>query len=165
MPGMQTQLNAVINKPGDYLGQAAHYSGYGFSHMRFRFHGLSDDEFAEWVNKAKAGGQDLTRDKLRELMVPTQERTPPAFYASYDADLYERILNRCVNDNQVCMPQIMALDASRSRRLPFGDASCVAAVEGGVIGSDEKNPLARWSRSGQKPPAASFAAAERKPSL
>ena len=41
MPGMQTQLHAVINKPGDYEGFSANYSGAGFSGMQFKFHGLS----------------------------------------------------------------------------------------------------------------------------
>ena len=35
MPGMQTQLHAVINRPGDYEGFSANYSGAGFSGMRF----------------------------------------------------------------------------------------------------------------------------------
>ena len=33
MPGMETQLHAVINKQGDYCGLSAHYSGTGFSRM------------------------------------------------------------------------------------------------------------------------------------
>ena len=40
MPGMQTKLHAVINKPGEYEGLSSNYSGDGFSHMRFKFHGL-----------------------------------------------------------------------------------------------------------------------------
>ena len=36
MPGMETQLHAVMNKPGDYEGFSANYSGAGFSGMRFR---------------------------------------------------------------------------------------------------------------------------------
>ena len=42
MPGMETKLHAVINKPGVYEGFSANYSGAGFSGMRFKFHGLSD---------------------------------------------------------------------------------------------------------------------------
>ncbi|MGH8629559.1 MAG: ubiquinol oxidase subunit II, partial [Burkholderiales bacterium] len=41
MPGMQTKLHAVINRAGDYEGFSANYSGEGFSHMRFRFAGVS----------------------------------------------------------------------------------------------------------------------------
>ena len=50
MPGMQTQLHAVINKPGDYEGFSANYSGAGFSGMRFKFRGLSPRRVPErWV--------------------------------------------------------------------------------------------------------------------
>lgn len=41
MPGMETKLHAVINKQGEYEGFSANYSGDGFSHMRFKFHGLT----------------------------------------------------------------------------------------------------------------------------
>ena len=49
MPGMQTTLHAVINQPGDFEGFSANYSGAGFSDMRFRFHGLSDENFDQWI--------------------------------------------------------------------------------------------------------------------
>ena len=64
MPGMETELHAVINKPGDYEGFSANYSGAGFSHMRFRFHGLDNAGFAQWVQSAKAGGQTLGPRRL-----------------------------------------------------------------------------------------------------
>jgi cytochrome o ubiquinol oxidase subunit 2 len=43
MPGMETQLNAVINKEGVFHGLASHYSGAGFAGMTFKFHGLSNE--------------------------------------------------------------------------------------------------------------------------
>jgi cytochrome o ubiquinol oxidase subunit 2 len=49
MPGMQTELHAVINRPGDYDGFSANYSGAGFSDMRFKFHGMSSGDFERWV--------------------------------------------------------------------------------------------------------------------
>src|SRR3984893_134077 len=57
MPGMQTQLNAVMNRPGEYDGFSANYSGAGFSGMHFEFRGVTADEFRKWVQSAKAGGQ------------------------------------------------------------------------------------------------------------
>src|SRR3546814_8034930 len=45
MPGMETQLHAVINKPGDYTGFSANYSGAGFSDMHFQFAGMSSNDF------------------------------------------------------------------------------------------------------------------------
>src|SRR3984893_3766022 len=57
MPGMQTQLNAVINRPGDYEGFSANYSGAGLSGTHFRFQGVTAAGFQKWVQSAKAGGQ------------------------------------------------------------------------------------------------------------
>lgn len=49
MAGMETKLHAVINEEGVYDGFSGNYSGEGFSHMRFKFHGLSQDGFDTWV--------------------------------------------------------------------------------------------------------------------
>ena len=57
MPGMETTLHAVINRPGVYDGFSSNYSGEGFSHMRFKFHGLPNDEFDRWVQQVKASGE------------------------------------------------------------------------------------------------------------
>src|SRR2546427_11920127 len=65
MPGMQTELNAVINKPGVFHGLASHYSGAGFSGMTFKFHGLSNEEFDQWVAKAKSEGKALRSEERR----------------------------------------------------------------------------------------------------
>ena len=114
MPGMQTELNAVINQPGVYKGMSSHYSGAGFSGMHFQFHGLSREDFDAWVARAKAEGQPLTRDAYRELARPS-ERNPVARYASVEDGLYQRVLNLCVEDGQACMHEVMARDAVRNR--------------------------------------------------
>jgi cytochrome o ubiquinol oxidase subunit 2 len=114
MPGMETQLNAVINKPGTYKGMSSHYSGAGFAGMTFKFHGLSDEDFEQWVAKAKADGKPLSRDAYRELAKPS-ERDPVQLFSSVEDRLYERILNRCIEDGQACMHEVMAMDASKTR--------------------------------------------------
>ena len=111
MPGMETKLHAVINKPGEFEGFSANYSGAGFSGMRFKFHGLSNEGFDEWVKKAKAGKDgELSRETYVKLETPS-ERDPVRHYASVAPDLYDAILNRCVDRNKMCMKQMMAIDA------------------------------------------------------
>jgi cytochrome o ubiquinol oxidase subunit 2 len=111
MPGMETKLHAVINKPGEFEGFSANYSGAGFSGMRFKFHGLSNEGFDEWVKKAKAGKDgELTRETYLKLEAPS-ERDPVRHYASVAPDLYDAVLNRCVDRNKMCMKQMMAIDA------------------------------------------------------
>ncbi|MEP6589363.1 MAG: ubiquinol oxidase subunit II, partial [Polaromonas sp.] len=93
MPGMQTKLHAVINQPGEFDGISANYSGAGFSGMRFKFHGLSDGDFAQWVNTVKASPQALSRDSYLQLEKPS-ERHPVQRYATVAPDLYDAIVNR-----------------------------------------------------------------------
>ncbi|MFZ1181561.1 MAG: ubiquinol oxidase subunit II [Herbaspirillum sp.] len=109
MPSMQTALNAVINKPGEFEGFSANYSGHGFSDMRFKFHGLSNDGFDAWVKKVKAGGGVLERDDYVALEKPSI-KDPVRYYKTVDATLYHAILNRCVKAGQVCIDRQMATD-------------------------------------------------------
>ena len=111
MPGMETKLNAVINKPGVYDGISANYSGAGFSHMRFKFHGLQGAEFDNWIQKAKAEGKTLSRDDYLKLERPS-EREPVRRWATVAPGLYDAILNRCVEPGKMCMRHMMAVDAS-----------------------------------------------------
>jgi len=95
MPGMQTQLNAVMNSPGTYEGFSANYSGAGFSGMHFKFKGLSADEFSKWVQSVKGSSQVLSKESYVNLAAPS-EGEPVHLYSSVDASLYDAILNQCV---------------------------------------------------------------------
>lgn len=111
MPGMQTQVHAVINTAGIYDGFSANYSGAGFSHMRFKFLGLSPVDFDRWVQSNKVSGNTLSRTDYLKLEQPS-EREPVRRYASVDSSLYNAILNRCVDSSKMCMNQMMAIDAA-----------------------------------------------------
>ena len=111
MPGMQTKLHGVINTAGVYDGFSANYSGEGFSHMRFKFHGLSPVNFDQWVDSVKTSGSALGRSEYLKLEKPS-EREPVRRYASVDTGLYAAILNRCVDSSKMCMDQMMAIDAA-----------------------------------------------------
>ncbi|MDY7578893.1 ubiquinol oxidase subunit II [Herbaspirillum sp. RTI4] len=110
MPGMQTELNAVINKPGVFDGFSANYSGAGFSDMRFKFKGMSSDDFDQWVQATKSGKTKLNRDDYLQLEKPSI-RDQARRYSSVDASLYHAILNRCVESGKMCMDEMMAMDA------------------------------------------------------
>ncbi|MBU6246814.1 MAG: ubiquinol oxidase subunit II [Xanthomonadaceae bacterium] len=119
MPGMQTVLHAVINKPGDFDGFSSNYSGHGFTDMRFRFLGMSTADFSKWVAKVRASGTTLDRAAFDKLKLPSRAE-PVHYFAHYSADLYQQILNRCVDPGQVCMSRMMAMDAQRGRGAPGG---------------------------------------------
>jgi len=102
MPGMQTELNAVINKEGTYKGLNSHYNGAGFSGMTFKFLGLSNEGFDAWVDQAKSADQPLDKTTYLNLVKPS-ERNPVARFSSVQEGLYDRILNMCVEDGKPCM--------------------------------------------------------------
>jgi cytochrome o ubiquinol oxidase subunit II len=111
MPGMQTKLHAVINKPGNFEGFSANYSGAGFSHMRFRFHALDNEGFEKWAQKARDNGKALSREGYMRLEEPS-EKEPVRYYNAVTAGLYDAIVDRCVDTRKMCMSQMMAIDSS-----------------------------------------------------
>ena len=115
MPAMQTELHAVINEPGDYEGLSANYSGAGFSGMHFRFYGMAQKDFDGWIAKARAAGGSLDLQAYEQLRQPERD-APARSFASFEPDLYTRILDRCIDASQTCMSQAMSADA------PSGDA-------------------------------------------
>ena len=111
MPGMQTKLHAVINKPGVYEGFSANYSGSGFSGMHFAFHGLSEGDFAKWVADVRAGDGKLGRAEYLRLEKPS-ENVPVIRFGAVEARLYKAILNMCVEPGKMCMNEMSAIDAN-----------------------------------------------------
>lgn len=110
MPAMETKLHGVFNVKGDYQGLSSHYSGAGFSGMRFKAHAVDDAGFAAWVDAAKSSGQSLDRARYLTLAVPS-ENDKPAFFSAVEPDLYDRVVNLCVEEGKMCMAEMAALDA------------------------------------------------------
>ena len=74
--------------------------------MHFLFHGVTEEGFAQWVAKAKAGGGDLNRDAYVKLAAPS-EYDPVKYYATVEPGLYRAILTHCVDaDNPSCMTRL-----------------------------------------------------------
>ncbi|MDE2489138.1 MAG: ubiquinol oxidase subunit II [Alphaproteobacteria bacterium] len=101
MPRMQTQLHAVINKPGVYDGLSANFSGSGFSDMRFKFKGMSQADFDSWVAGLRASPAHLTRADYAQLAKPSGDE-PVRHYATVDPDLFTRIIGGCAAPGQAC---------------------------------------------------------------
>jgi cytochrome o ubiquinol oxidase subunit II len=106
MPGMQSQLHAVLDRPVESEGFSANYSGAGFSDMRFALKGVDDAGFAGWLAEARRSSKALELPAYRELLVRS-ERVPVMHFSSIDRDLYRRILERCVEPGTPCMSDTM----------------------------------------------------------
>ena len=109
MPGMETALHGVINEEGVYDGFSSNYSGAGFSGMRFKFHGMDEAGFEEWIADAQAQDATLDRDTYRDLAQPS-ENVAPMHFAGVEDGLYHDIMNMCVEPGQMCMDDMMMKD-------------------------------------------------------
>lgn len=111
MPGMQTRLHAVLNRPGDYAGFSANYSGAGFSGMRFTLHGVAPQGFQRWVSSVRAAGGRLDRAQYLELARPS-ENEPVRHYAAVEPTLYASVLQMCVAPGEACTGAMARADSA-----------------------------------------------------
>jgi cytochrome o ubiquinol oxidase subunit 2 len=112
MPGMETKLHAVINKPVQSKGFSANYSGAGFSDMRFDYRGVSQQDFAAWVKQVRGQSRVLDTQGYLALEKPS-ERNPVQGFGTVEDKLFERIVNMCVVPGAICMDVMMAQDRAR----------------------------------------------------
>lgn len=110
MPGMESQLHAVMNQPGTFEGLSTNYSGAGFAGMHFKLASLSSTDFDKWVAKVKADGGALDRNTYLDLERPS-ENVPPRTYGTVDASLFQLAVNQCVEPGKMCLDDMMAIDA------------------------------------------------------
>ncbi|WP_342620180.1 ubiquinol oxidase subunit II [Rhodoferax sp. GW822-FHT02A01] len=110
MPGMETKLHAVINKPGVYDGFSANYSGAGFSGMHFKFQGMAAADFEQWVQQTRSGSATLGREDYLRLQQPSIN-APVQHFAKVAPKLFDTVVDRCVEPGKMCMSQMMAVDA------------------------------------------------------
>ena len=110
MPGMTTQLNAIVNRPGNFTGFSSNFSGEGFSGMHFRFHAVSQRNFDGWVARIQSGNSTLDRASYIKLAKPSAD-TPVMRFAAVTPGLFDAAANRCVAPGETCMRDMMLADA------------------------------------------------------
>jgi cytochrome o ubiquinol oxidase subunit II len=93
MNGMVTQLHLAADKPGEFYGQSAQYSGGGFSDMNFMVRAVPQDAFAQWVTTARQTGSALDRTSYLALCQQSKNVTPFT-YRSVDASLFNAIVSQ-----------------------------------------------------------------------
>ena len=117
MPGMQSTLHAVLDRPVSSEGFSANYSGAGFSDMRFKIHGVEPARFNQWVASAKGSGRALDLRTYLALVQPS-EKVPVMRFAASPPDLFRRIVERCVEPGKPCMSEVMARDMGHGAMPP-----------------------------------------------
>ncbi|MFD1035387.1 ubiquinol oxidase subunit II [Sphingomonas hankookensis] len=106
MPGMETKLHAVLNRPGTFEGMSAHYSGAGFSYMNFKTTSTDAAGFDKFVAGVKAMPNRLDTQRYLELEKPS-EKVPPMGFAGVEPGLFNRIVQMCVKPGTPCMTESM----------------------------------------------------------
>jgi len=91
MGGMTTHLNLLADKPGEYQGFSAMFSGDGFADMRFVTRAVPAADFEGWVEQARGSGTALDDRGYAALAKPSKA-VPPATYPSVAPGLFDRIV-------------------------------------------------------------------------
>jgi cytochrome o ubiquinol oxidase subunit II len=92
MGGMTTHLNLLADKPGQYPGFSAMFSGDGFSDMRFIAKAVPAEAFGAWVEKVRGSGSALDMAGYAALAKPSQA-VPPTTYRSVEPKLFDCIVD------------------------------------------------------------------------
>ena len=95
MGGMTTHLNLLADKPGEYQGFSANFSGDGFSEMRFVVKSVPAADFNAWLEQVRGTGSALDQAGYAELAKPSKA-VPPITYRSVEPKLFERIIDQTV---------------------------------------------------------------------
>lgn len=95
MRGMVTRLNLLADREGDHLGLSTHFSGDGFSDMKFSVKSVSPAGFDEWVSATRGTGQTLdkaTYGALAQQSIADKPRT----FGGIDPELFQQIVDQTV---------------------------------------------------------------------
>lgn len=91
MAGMQTQLNLIADATGDFTGRNTQYNGLGFATQSFTTRVVSAEDFASWVNGAKA--QSATLDAAGyQALLPASVVNEPVIYGRFTPGLFDQII-------------------------------------------------------------------------
>jgi cytochrome o ubiquinol oxidase subunit II len=91
MAGMETRLNLLADEPGRFAGRNMQYSGDGFANQYFDAVATTEDDFEAWVAKARQSQDRLDAAAYEQLAEPS-ELHPVTYYASFEPDLFARII-------------------------------------------------------------------------
>src|SRR6202022_672965 len=93
MNGMVTQLHLAADKPGEFYGQSAQYSGDGFSDMHFVLRAVTQDAFAQWLTTARQGGPALDRAGYSALSQQGRN-VSPFTYRAVEPNLFDAVVTQ-----------------------------------------------------------------------
>jgi cytochrome o ubiquinol oxidase subunit 2 len=103
MNGMTTRLNLRADRPGDFRGLSAHFSGDGFSDMGFDVHVVTSQQFSAWTQDAARSDKPLDAASYREIAKPSTNFSAggaPPIYRLDDPGLFQSIATQKLPPSQ-----------------------------------------------------------------
>jgi cytochrome o ubiquinol oxidase subunit 2 len=92
MPGMRTQDAFRVNRPGNYEGFSADFSGAGFSWMQFSTRIVTPDDFDAWVKQTQAASEHMDFARFMQIAQPTiNEGAKPEYFSNADPTLFAQV--------------------------------------------------------------------------
>ena len=117
MPGMETVLHGVLNRPGAFEGRSANYSGAGFSGMHFLTHSVTPARFEQWAAGVRRQPLKLDAATYLKLERPS-EKVRPIGFGSIDPGLFNRVVGMCVKPGASCMQGMSHTGPATNDRAP-----------------------------------------------
>lgn len=93
MPKMTTLLHLIADNAGDYRGSSANLSGEGFSGMHFITRASSEEDYHQWIEKARGSTNSLGWDNYEQLAAPSKDN-PVELFQLKDDNLFNQIVNK-----------------------------------------------------------------------
>ena len=91
MNGMVTQLHLKADRPGEFYGLSAQFSGDGFSDMSFTARAVPQEAFAQWVATARQSEPILDRASYAALSQQSRD-VRPFTYRAIDPTLFDAVV-------------------------------------------------------------------------
>lgn len=121
MAGMETQLHLLAREPGQYRGEAAQYTGKGFSDMNFMTIAMPEEQFQQWVSTVQNGSSRFAaKDSLdwssyskyakpQDCPMGQYCPAPVVYFAHAQSNLFHQIVAKYNNG--------MAMDVETGKKM------------------------------------------------
>lgn len=104
MAGMVTQLNFMVQAPGNFWGENTQFNGDGFQNQKFQINAIAPASFADWVAHAQANPRTLD-DAAYTNLSRQSTLDKPLTFGSVEGGIFQRIVHQQITPGYVTQHQ------------------------------------------------------------
>lgn len=104
MAGMVTQLNFMVQAPGNFWGENTQFNGDGFQNQKFQINAIAPASFADWVAHARANPRTLD-DAAYTNLSRQSTLDKPLTFGSVEGGIFQRIVHQQITPGYVTQHQ------------------------------------------------------------